>query len=112
MVRSIAHKHRDDAEQVTLEILEEWIAGRGMHPVTWKTLTQVLHDIDLSTLASEIEASKYQEGIEAVNDIPSNQGNLAVVTVGDTISGLRNGCEHFLKLVIMILVQNYDPPFR
>ena len=55
------------------------MAGRGTHPVTWKTLTQVLHDIDLSTLASEIEACKYQEDteeIEAENDMASNQGNL------------------------------------
>ena len=79
-VRSIAHKHWDDAEQVTLEILKGWIAGRGKHPVTWKTLAQILHDIDLSTLASEIEASKYQEDTEeirGVNDIPPNQGNPA-----------------------------------
>ena len=84
-IRSIAHKHRDDAEQVTLEILKEWITGRGKHPVTWKTLAQVLQDIDLSTLASEIKASKYQEvseEIERVNDMPRNRGNLAVVTFG------------------------------
>ena len=53
-----------DCEQTTMEILEEWIAGRGKQPVTWNTLTEVLHDIELSTLAKEIEAVKPLEGEE------------------------------------------------
>ena len=39
-------------------ILEEWIAGKGKHLVTWNTLIEVLHDIKLSTLAKKIEAVK------------------------------------------------------
>ena len=57
----------NDANEINREIIEEWIAGRGKHPVTWKTLTEVLHDIGLSTLAREIEAE---------NDMPPLQGNL------------------------------------
>ena len=68
-IRSIAHKHRDDAEQINMEVLEEWTTGRGKHPVTWKTLTQVLHDIELSTLAREIEAVKFCEE-EPIGDVP------------------------------------------
>ena len=68
-IRSIAHKHRDDAEQINMEVLEEWTTGRGKHPVTWKTLTQVLHDIELSTLAQEIEAVKFCEG-EPIGNVP------------------------------------------
>ena len=68
-IRSIAHKHRDDAEQINMEVLEEWTTGRGKHPVTWKTLTQVLHDIELSTLAQEIEAVKFCEE-EPTSDVP------------------------------------------
>ena len=41
-----------------MEILRQWINGRGKHPVTWETLTEVLHDIELNTLAGEIEAVK------------------------------------------------------
>ena len=48
----------NDANEINIEIIEEWVAGRGKHPVTWKTLTKVLHDIELSTLAREIEAIK------------------------------------------------------
>ena len=44
--------------EINIEIIEEWVAGKGKHPVTWKTLTQVLRDIELSTLAGEIEAIK------------------------------------------------------
>ena len=34
------------------------IVGRGKHPVTWKTLIEVLYDIELKTLAKEIETAK------------------------------------------------------
>ena len=46
------------AEEINKEILEQWITGRGKQPVTWKTLTEVLRDIELNTLAGEIEAVK------------------------------------------------------
>ena len=50
----------NDAEKATINILKEWIAGKGKHPVTWKTLTEVLHDSGLSELAGEIEDVKLQ----------------------------------------------------
>ena len=59
--KSIAHKHTNDAEEINKEVLEQWTTGSGKHPVTWKTLTQVLYDIELSTLAGEIEAVKCHE---------------------------------------------------
>ena len=49
---------RENAEKINLEILYEWINGKGKLPVSWETLTEVLHDIELFTLASEIEAVK------------------------------------------------------
>ena len=51
------HDYRE-IEQINAEILREWATGRGKKPVTWKTLTEVLRDIELCTLASEIEAVK------------------------------------------------------
>ena len=57
-VNSIAHKHKNDAEQINGEIIQQWIAGRGKRPVTWETLTEVLRDSELTTLAGEIEAVK------------------------------------------------------
>ena len=66
---SIANRHRDDAEQINMEVLQQWVNGRGKHPITWKTLTEVLHDIELSTLAGEIEAVKCHED-KANRDVP------------------------------------------
>ena len=74
-IRSLAHKHKDDAEQINMEVLRHWITGRGKHPVTWKTLTQVLHDIELGTLAREIEAVKCHTGIPTEpSDDPLQKG--------------------------------------
>ena len=59
-VRTIEHKHQRDAEQINMEILQEWVSGRGRQPVSWETLTEVLRDVELGELASEIEAVKLQ----------------------------------------------------
>ena len=57
-VKIMARKHLNDAEEINTEILQEWLSGRGKQPVTWPTLVKVLHDIELSSLADEIEAVK------------------------------------------------------
>ena len=48
-----------------MEVLQQWITGRGKQPVTWMTLTEVLRDIELPVLAGEIEAVKLlpEEGV-------------------------------------------------
>ena len=57
-VSNIEYKHRGDAVQINTEILREWATGRGKQPVSWETLTEVLRNIGLGALASEIEAMK------------------------------------------------------
>ena len=57
-VKIMAHQHSNDAERINTEIFKEWLTGRGKQPVTWATLVEVLRDIELSTLAGEIEAVK------------------------------------------------------
>ena len=57
-IHNLEHKYRQDAECINREILHEWVAGRGKQPVTWETLTKVLRDVELCTLASDIEAVK------------------------------------------------------
>ena len=42
-IHSIAHKYMNDAEQISMEVFQQWITGRGKHPVSWKTITKVLH---------------------------------------------------------------------
>ena len=53
--KNIAHKHHNDAEQINIEILQEWLTGSGKQPVMWATIVEVLHTIGLSTLADEIK---------------------------------------------------------
>ena len=62
-VKIMAHKHLNDAERINVEILQEWLTERGKQPVTWTTLVEVLRDIELSTLAGEIEAVKCPAGL-------------------------------------------------
>ena len=56
-VRNIERDCRE-IERTNKEILQEWATGRGKKPVTWETLIEVLRDIELGDLASEIEAVK------------------------------------------------------
>ena len=65
-VQNIEHKHREDAERINTEILREWATGRGKKPVTWKTLTEVLRDIELGTLANEIEVMKLKQTMSTI----------------------------------------------
>ena len=57
-VQTIEHSCHEESERINIKIIQEWVAGKGKKPVNWKTLTEVLHGIELRTLASEIEAVK------------------------------------------------------
>ena len=57
-MQSTTHECRDSPEQINTKVLQEWITGRGRLPVSWNTLIEVLHDIDLGTLADDIAAVK------------------------------------------------------
>ena len=95
--KSIAHKHVNDAEEINKEVLEQWTTGRGKHPTTWKTLTQVLYDIELNTLAGEIEAVKCHENKASgdvavgVSDGPVQKDQMTISTVeGSEQKSTRN----------------------
>ena len=47
-VKIMAHKHHYDAERINTEIIHEWLTENGKQPVNWKTLVEVLRDIELS----------------------------------------------------------------
>ena len=59
-VRNMELKYNQDAERINKEILQEWATGSGKKPVSWETLTEVLRDIELRTLAIEIETVKLE----------------------------------------------------
>ena len=69
-IQALTHKHMKDAEQINMEVLQQWLAGRGKCPITWKTLSEILQDIELNTLAREIEAVKCHED-KANGDVPT-----------------------------------------
>ena len=43
------------ADKIVRKILQEWLEGKGLEPVTWETLVKTLRDSDLSVLANEIQ---------------------------------------------------------
>ena len=49
-----ALKMKGDADDVVLEILGEWLEGKGL-PVSWETLIKSLRDTGLNELADQIE---------------------------------------------------------
>jgi len=53
-VNAITTKYWDNAEQISFEILRQWIRGKGK-PLSWETLIDVLKAIGLNFLASDIQ---------------------------------------------------------
>ncbi len=56
-LKAIVHECRENPKDINREILVQWLAGKGKEPVSWKTLIEVLKDIDLKALASDIESA-------------------------------------------------------
>ena len=53
-VRPLIKKHSGDRESINLEIVQEWLQGRGTKPVSWRTLTRILKAVKLNVLAQDI----------------------------------------------------------
>ena len=53
-MRSLVTKHSKDCESINLEIVQEWLQGRGAKPVSWRTLTRILKAVKLTVLAQDI----------------------------------------------------------
>ena len=54
-VDAIKNKYQGNADHINLQILRDWIDGRGLKPVTWGTLIDELRVVGLDTLADDIE---------------------------------------------------------
>ena len=57
-VDAIIKKHMKDSDDINMEIFQLWLNGAGLQPVSWKTLVDVLNDIELHVLAGKI-SNKY-----------------------------------------------------
>ena len=53
-VRSLIKKHSWDCESINLDVVQDWLQGRGAKPVSWRTLTRILKAIKLTVLAQDI----------------------------------------------------------
>ena len=51
---AIAQQRMGNAHQINQEVLMKWLQGQGRHPVSWKTLVDVLKSINLNVLAADI----------------------------------------------------------
>ena len=60
-VDAIIKKHRENSDDINMEIFQLWLGGAGLQPVSWQTLVDVLNDIELRVLAGKISA-KYNVG--------------------------------------------------
>ena len=53
-VKAIVKEHRGDDGSINIEIFREWLQGQGATPVSWRTLVDILNDVGLKTLATDI----------------------------------------------------------
>ena len=50
-------KHRGDPEACCEAMFQHWLKGNGISPCSWRTLIELLDDLDEDVLAQEIEAA-------------------------------------------------------
>ena len=56
-VKNIEVSKRGDPVGITVEILKQWLQGKGRKPVAWQTLVKCLRDTDLNTLVDKMKRS-------------------------------------------------------
>ena len=56
IVAGIERKKRGDPGDIMVEILRQWLQGKGRKPVTWWTLVECLEDTNLHVAADYIKA--------------------------------------------------------
>ena len=54
-VKALEQQHNRVAEDINLAILNEWVTGNGIEPVTWGTLSDVLANAGFSALSVMIK---------------------------------------------------------
>ena len=50
----IRQKHLNEPETACKEMFQEWFKGKGVKPVTWRKLAQLLEDFEYKKLAADI----------------------------------------------------------
>ena len=47
LVPALEQEHQRNAENINMAILQRWLQGKGLKPVTWSTLVDVLKKIEM-----------------------------------------------------------------
>ncbi|CAI8030335.1 hypothetical protein GBAR_LOCUS17198 [Geodia barretti] len=58
-VANIRKRVREDPEEMAIEVLREWLAGKGVE-VSWESLIATLRDCDLSLMADQLTTALVQ----------------------------------------------------
>ena len=54
-VETIDKKHPRDCKACCQAMFQHWLSGNGRKPISWRTLIELLEDLDLNVLADEIQ---------------------------------------------------------
>ena len=72
IVKGIVKASNENPVDITVEILRQWLEGKGKLPVTWQTLIKCLRDAKLIVAAHSIEGTLSQE---SSSDVPVSTGS-------------------------------------
>ncbi len=59
---AIEHDLGKNVEDINHKVFQDWLKGSGRKPVSWDTLSGVLQDTDLESLAKAVRAVKCERG--------------------------------------------------
>lgn len=59
-VAGIQYECRGQPERICQRILQEWLEGRGVVPLSWQTLIRILRQSELITLAEKVQEALLQ----------------------------------------------------
>ena len=63
ITNQIIEEYHSNGPRIVGKIFQRWLQGQGKHPVTWRTLIEVLRNIELSVLAMDIESCLCPDGL-------------------------------------------------
>ena len=55
IVQSLVMEHKNVNEDIMKAVFKKWIDGTGKTPISWNTLIKVLRQVELGTLADELQ---------------------------------------------------------
>lgn len=65
-IKGIEKSNRGDLVGITVEILRQWLQGKGRTPATWQTFVECLRKSGLNVPADYIEAALVEEIFQAL----------------------------------------------